>query len=81
MGIRLEQRHLKRTRETPSVLFEVAMQSTFQGKFSCTVAIQGLLRWMRAFAVANEEDRGGVSVVASAAFADSSAASLHGMPL
>ncbi len=34
-----------------------------------------------AFAVANEMDRGGVSVAVAAAFANSSAASLPGMPL
>ncbi len=39
------------------------------------------VRRMRAFAVANEMGRGGVSVVVAAAFANSSVASLPGMPL
>ncbi len=62
------------------------MQSAFQEKCSYTMAVRGLLgelsvtvRRMRAFAVANEMGRGGVSV--AAAFANSSAASLPGMPL
>ncbi len=39
------------------------------------------VRQMRAFALANEMGRGGVSVAVAAAFANSSAASLPGMPL
>ncbi len=39
------------------------------------------VRRMRAFAVANELGRGGVSVAVAAAFANSSAAWLPGMPL
>ncbi len=38
-----------------------------------------MVRRMRAFAVANEMGRGGVSVAVAAAFANSSAASLSGM--
>ncbi len=56
-------------------LLEVAMQSAFQEKCSYTMAVRGLLgegsvkvRRMRAFTVANEMGRGGVSVAASAAF-------------
>ncbi len=71
-----------------SALFEVAMQSAFQEKCSYTMAVPGLLgegsvtvRRMRAFAVANEMGRGGVSVAVAAAFANSSAASLPGMSL
>ncbi len=52
------------------------------------MAVRGLLgeglvtvRRIRAFAVANEMGRGGVSVAVAAAFANSSAASLPGMPL
>ncbi len=52
------------------------------------MAVRGLLgevsvtvRRKRAFAVANEMDRGGVSVTVAAAFANSSAAALPGMPL
>ncbi len=52
------------------------------------MAIQGLLdgglvtvRRMRAFAVVNEMGRGGVSVAVAAVFANSSAASLPGIPL
>ncbi len=55
-------------------------------KVGCSV--RGLLgegsvtvRRMRGFLVANEMGRGGVSVAGSAAFANSSAASLPGMPL
>ncbi len=64
------------------------MQPAFLEKCSYTVAVRGLLdeasvmaRRMRAFAVANEMGWGGVSVAVAAAFANSSAASLHGMPL
>ncbi len=64
------------------------MQSAFQEKCSYTTAVRGLLdggsmmmRRMRAFAVANEMGRGGVSVAVAAAFANSSAASLTGMSL
>ncbi len=49
-----------------SVRFKVAMQSAFHEKFSHAMAIRGLLeggsvvvRWMRAFAKANEMGRGG----------------------
>ncbi len=79
----------RRARRTASALLEVAVQSAFQDKFSCTMAVvRGLLdggsvtvRRMRAFAVANEMVRGGVSVVVATAFANSSGASLPGMPL
>ncbi len=64
------------------------MQSAFHEKCSYTMAVRGLLgegpvtvSLMRAFAVANEMGRGGVSVAVAAAFANSSAASLPGMPL
>ncbi len=64
------------------------MQSALQEKFSYTMVVGGLLdggsvmvRRMRAFAVANEIGRGGVSEVVAAAFGNSSAASLYGMPL
>ncbi len=39
------------------------------------------VRRMRAFVVANEMGRGGVSVAVAAAFANSSVVSLPGMPL
>ncbi len=62
------------------------MQSTFQEKFSYTVAVWGLLdggsvmvRQMRAFVEASEMGRGGVSV--AAAFANLSEDSLPGIPL
>ncbi len=78
----------RRARRTASALLEVAMQSAFQEKCSYTMAVRGLLgegsvtvRRIRAFAVANEMGRGGVSVAVAAAFANSSAASLPGMPL
>ncbi len=52
------------------------------------MAVRGLLdggsvtvRWMRAFAVANEMGQVGVSVAVAAAFANSSAVSLPDMPL
>ncbi len=71
-----------------STLLEVAMQSAFQEKCSCTMAVRGLLDGgsvtvcrMRVFVVANEMGRGGVSVAVAAALADSSRASLPGMPL
>ncbi len=74
----------RRARRTASALLEVTMQSAFQEK--CSYAVQDLLGEgsvtvlrMRAFAVANEMGLGGVSV--AAAFANSSAASLPGMPL
>ncbi len=77
----------RRARRAASALLEVAMQSAFQ-KCSYTMAVRGLLgegsvtvRRMRAFAVANEMGRGGVLVAVAAAFANSSAASLPGMPL
>ncbi len=64
------------------------MQSAFQEKCSYTMAVRGLLgersvtvRRMKAFAVANKMGRGGVSVAVAAAFANSSAAALPGMPL
>ncbi len=64
------------------------MQSAFQENCLYTIAVRGLLdgglvtvRRMRAFAVANEVGRGGVSVALAAVFANSSAASLPGMPL
>ncbi len=76
----------RRARRTASALLEVAMQSAFHEKCSYTKAFRGLLdggsvmvRRMRAFAVANEIGRGGVSVVVAAAFANLSAASLPGM--
>ncbi len=63
------------------------MQSAFQEKCSYTMAVRGQLdgrsvtvRRMRAFAVANEMGQGGVLVAVAAAFANSSAASLPGMP-
>ncbi len=40
-----------------------------------------MVRRIRAYAFANEMGRGGVLMVAAAAFANSSAASLLGMPL
>ncbi len=62
------------------------MQSAFQEKCSYTMAVQGLLdggsvtvRRMRAFAVVKEIGRAGV--VVAVAVANSSAASLPGMPL
>ncbi len=78
----------RRARRTACALLDLAMQSAFQEKCSYTMAIRGLLaegsvtvRRMRAFAVATEMGRGGVSVAVAAAFANSSAASLPGMPL
>ncbi len=78
----------RRARRTASALLEVAMQSAFQEKCSYTMAVRGLLgegsvlvRRMRAFAVANEMGRGGVSVAVAAVFASSSAASWPDMPL
>ncbi len=71
-----------------SAMLEVAMRSDIQEKCLYTMAVRGLLdrvsvmvRPMGAFAVANEMRRGGVSVTVAAAFANSSAASLPGMPL
>ncbi len=64
------------------------MQSDIQEK--CLYAMDGrgwvdggsvMVRSMRAFAVANQMGRGGVSVTVAATFANSSAASLPGMPL
>ncbi len=70
------------------LLLEVAMQSAFQEKCSYTMPVWGLVdggsvtvRRMRAFAVVNEMGWGSVSVVVAAAFANSTAASLPGMPL
>ncbi len=64
------------------------MQPDFQEQCSCTMAVQGLLdggsateRRMMVIAVANQVGRGGVAVVVAASFANSSAASLPGMPL
>ncbi len=78
----------RRARRTASVLFEVAMLSAFQEKCSYTMAVRDLLgegsvtvRRMRAFVVANEMGWGGVSLAVAAAFTNSSAASLPGMPL
>ncbi len=78
----------RRAKRTASALLEVAMQSAFQEKCSYIVAVRGLMdggsvrvRRMRAFAVANEMGRGGVSVAVAAAFANPSAAMLPGMPL
>ncbi len=63
------------------------MQFAFQEKCLYAMAVRGLLngglailRRMKAFTVANEMGRGGLSVAAAAAFANSSAASLPGMP-
>ncbi len=78
----------RRARRTASALLEVAMQSDFKEKCSYTMAVRVLLDGgsvtvcrMIAFAVANEIGRGGVSVAVAAAFANSSATSLPGMPL
>ncbi len=75
----------RRARRTASALLEVALQSAFQEKCSYTMFVRGLfeelVRRIRAFAVANETDRGGVSVVVAAAFANSAVASLPGLPL
>ncbi len=64
------------------------MQSAFQEIFLYTTADWDLLdggsvmvRRMRAFAVASEMGRGGVSVKVAPAFANSSAALLSGMSL
>ncbi len=77
-----------RARRTASALLEVVMQPAFQEICSYRLAVRGLLdggsvtvHRMRAFAVANEMGRGGVSVAVAAAFANSLAASLPGMPL
>ncbi len=68
----------RRARRKASALLEVAMQSAFQEKCAYTMAVRGLLGEgsvtvspMRAFAVANEIGRGGVSVAVAAAFANS----------
>ncbi len=75
-------------RKTASALLEVAMQPAIQVKCSYTLAVRGLLyggsvtvHRMRAFVVANEMGREGVSVAVAAAFANSPAASLPGMSL
>ncbi len=91
MGVRLEDGVCpvrRRARRAASALLEVAMQSAFQEKCSYTMAVRGLLgegsvtvHRMRAFVVANGVGRGSVSVAVAAAFANSSAASLPGMPL
>ncbi len=64
------------------------MQSDFQENCSYTLAVRGLLdggsvtvRQVSAFAGANEMVRGGMSVTVADDFANSSAASLPGMPL
>ncbi len=77
MGVRLEERVCparRRASRTASALLEVAMQSAFQEKCSYTMAVRGLLdggsvtmRRMRAFVVANEMGRGGLSVAVVAA--------------
>ncbi len=78
----------RRARITASAPLEVAMRSDVQDKCLYTMAVQGLLdggsateRWMMVFAVANQVGWGGVAVVVATAFANSSAVSLHGMPL
>ncbi len=78
----------RRARRTASALLGVAMQSDFQEKCSSIMTVRGLLdggsvtvRRMRALAVSNEMGRGGVSEAVAAAFANSSAASLPGIPL
>ncbi len=78
----------RRAKRTASALLEVAVQTAFQEKCSYTMPVRGLLdggsvtvRRIRAFAVANEMGHGGVPVAVAAAFANSSAASLPGMPL
>ncbi len=72
MGVRLEDGVCpvrRRARRAASALLEVAMQSAFQEKCSYTMAVRGLLgegsvtvRRFRAFVVANEMGRGGMSV-------------------
>ncbi len=64
------------------------MQPAFQEKCSYTMAVRGLLgegsvavSQVITFAIAIEMGRGGVPVTVAAAFANSSAASLPGMPL
>ncbi len=64
------------------------MLSAFQEQFSNIKAVRGLLGGepvmvsrMRAFMVASEMGRGGVSLALAASFANSPAASLPGMPL
>ncbi len=72
-----------------SALLEVAIQPAFQEKLSYTMAIRALLGGgsamvcrMTAFTVENQKGNGGMSVVVvAAAFANSSAISLLGMPL
>ncbi len=78
----------RRARRTASALLEVVMQFAFQDTMFVYHGCSGpvgrgsvTVRRMRAFAVANEMGRGGGSVVVAAAFANSSAASLPGMPL
>ncbi len=53
----------------------MVLQSALQGKFSCIVIVRGLLgggsvvvRWMRAFAMVIEMDRGGMSVFGCSCF-------------
>ncbi len=78
----------RRAMGTVSALLKVAMQSAFRKNCSYTIAVRGLLdggsmtvRRMSAFAEVNEMGRGGVSVAVAPAFANSSAASLPGIPL
>ncbi len=77
----------RRARKTAYALLDLAMQSAFQEKCSYTMAVRGegsvTVRRIRVFVVANEMGRWGVgvSVAVAAAFANSSAASLPGMPL
>ncbi len=87
-GSSLHSGHVGSPGDLVGALLEVAMQSDIQEKFSSTMTVLGLLdggsvtvRRIRAFAVANEMGRGGVSVAVAVAFANSSAASLPGMPL
>ncbi len=65
----------RRSRRTPSARLEMAIQSAFQEKCSSTMAVQGLLdggsvmvRRVRAFTVASEMGRGGVSLAVAATF-------------
>ncbi len=78
----------RQAKRTASALLEVAIQTAFQEKCLYTMVVRGLLgegsvtvRRMRAFSVANEMGRGGVSVAVAAAFTNSSVASLPDMPL
>ncbi len=62
-------------RRVASAQLEVAIQHAFKEKYSYNIAVQGLsgvklmmVGWTRAFAVANEAGRGGMSVRVAAAF-------------